>query len=283
MKDLKGRVAVVTGAASGIGRGLALEFAAEGMRLVLADVAADRLAAVAAEVRASGAPALAVPTDVSDPAAVERLAEATVEEYGAVHVLCNNAGVWTAASQWETSLDDWQWVIGVNLWGVIHGIRSFLPRLLAQPDGGHVVNVSSMGGLMGGPFIGPYIASKHAVVGISKSLRLELAMRGAKVGVTLVCPGDVNTGIIEALGTRPGHQRTAPAEQPPDVCALIDSIRDSFARTAISPGDVAKVIVQAIREDRFWLLPNAAPHMDLLQNEITEMLSAAALDSSASF
>jgi NAD(P)-dependent dehydrogenase (short-subunit alcohol dehydrogenase family) len=274
MKDLKERVAVVTGAASGIGRALALEFAAEGMRLVLADVAAERLSAVADEVRASGAPALAATTDVSDAAAVERLAEATVEEYGAVHVLCNNAGVWTAASQCETGLDDWQWVIGVNLWGVIHGIRSFLPRLLVQPEGGHVVNVSSMGGLMGGPFIGPYIASKHAVVGISKSLRLELAMRGAKVGVTVVCPGDVNTGIIDALGARPGRPQVEPAEQPPDVRALVDSIRDSFARTAISPADVAKMTVQAICADRFWLLPNAGPHMDLLRNEITEMLAA---------
>jgi NAD(P)-dependent dehydrogenase (short-subunit alcohol dehydrogenase family) len=171
MHTLAGRVAVVTGAAGGLGLGLARTLGAAGMRLVLADIDAAALQEAAEDLRTEVEAVAAVPTDVRDEDQVDRLAKQAVATFGRVDLLVNNAGVWTLGYQWETPLADWRWVVDVNFWGVVHGVRAFVPLLLANPDGGHVINVASMGGIRAGAFSGPYAATKHAVVGLERRLR----------------------------------------------------------------------------------------------------------------
>ena len=189
MDDFEGKVAAVTGAASGIGRAMADRWAGLGMRLALADIEVEPLEVAAAELRAAGTDVLMVPTDVSDGEQVDAFAAATLEEYGAVDIVCNNAGVGGGGPMWTLTEADWAWVLGVNLWGVIHGIRAFVPHLVAQGSG-RVINTASVAGLSSPPMLGPYNASKHAVVTISETLRSELAMLpDGDFGVTGVCPG----------------------------------------------------------------------------------------------
>jgi NAD(P)-dependent dehydrogenase (short-subunit alcohol dehydrogenase family) len=194
VEDLNGRVVVITGAGSGIGRGLAHAFAEQGARLVLADRDATGVEGTRSELP-EGTPASLVTTDVSRPEAVDELAAHAFDIGGAVHVLCNNAGVACSGLTWEQSLEDWQWLLGVNLMGVVHGIRSFVPRMLAQGAPAHIVNTASMMGLLTSPGIGAYAASKHAVIAISESLRHDLAAREASVSVSVLCPGPVNTNV----------------------------------------------------------------------------------------
>lgn len=206
--DVRGKVAVVTGAASGIGYALATSFAADGAHVVLADLHADVCAEAAERIGGTS-----VPTDVTDPASVEALAAATVERFGAVHVIVNNAGGLAMGPAWELALEDWQRVFAVNLWGVVHGIRSFVPRLLAHDEPGYVVNTASMAGVMALPSLGPYVASKHAVVGATEVLALDLEAAGVadRIGVSVVCPGYVPSrlGMDDRRGPvpdpRPGH------------------------------------------------------------------------------
>jgi NAD(P)-dependent dehydrogenase (short-subunit alcohol dehydrogenase family) len=259
METLHDRVAVVTGAAGGIGRGIALACAAGGMRLVLADVNTAGLDAVAEEVRELGARALVAPTDVSDAAAVDALADATLAEYGAVHVVCNNAGVSTLGVQWETPLADWKWVVGVNFWGVVNGVRSFVPHLLAQ-DEAHIVNTASMGGLMTGALIGPYSATKHAVVGLSKSLRAELGFKGPHVGVSVICPGGIHTEIVD-------HMKVEPSEE---SAAMLETLRAVVAE-GLAPIEVGRMVIEAIKGRRFWILPNGEPHLATVRTEMDEL------------
>lgn len=197
MQEFNGRVAVVTGAASGIGYAMAGRFAAEGMRVALADIHGPSLDAAAERLRNAGAMVLAQQTDVSDAGAVEALAERVYGEWGAVHVLCNNAGVaLQQGAVWEHSLESWRWITGINYWGVVHGVRSFVPRMLAKGEPGHVVNTASMAGMIAGSIGGgPYAATKHAVVAISESLYGELKRSGAAVSASVLCPGWVNTDI----------------------------------------------------------------------------------------
>ena len=204
----KGTVAVVTGAGSGIGLALANGFAAAGCTLVLADVQDDALAAAEAEIRLHGVDTLAVRTDVSKVEQVDALAAATIERFGAVHVLCNNAGVAGKGDPWFGGIESWQWVMGVNFWGVVHGIRAFLPHIAASGTG-HIVNTASMAGLMPG-FSPAYDASKHAVVAISEGLYSTLRTAGLPIGVSCLCPGWIRTGILDSdrnwpdeLGERP--------------------------------------------------------------------------------
>jgi NAD(P)-dependent dehydrogenase (short-subunit alcohol dehydrogenase family) len=229
-----GRVVVVTGAASGIGFALARRFATEGARLVLADRHADVLAEAAAELEAAGADVLAVPTDVSDPDAVDALAAAAVDRFGLVHVVCNNAGIVVGGAAWEIPLADWHRLMDVNLWGVIHGIRSFVPILLGHDEPGHVVNTASMAGVTALAGLGPYVASKHAMVGLSEVLFHDLAAAGAgdRIGVTVVCPGYVPTRI--------GRDDRRAVVDPPTPGAL-------------SADDVAGTVVAAMAEGRFYV------------------------------
>lgn len=252
MEELRGRVAVVTGAASGIGSALARRAAREGMHVAVADVDEAGLRGLEATLRREGVRVLARRTDVSRADDVEALAEATFGELGGVHLLCNNAGVLTSGLSWERPFEDWQWVVGVNLFGVVHGIRSFVPRMLAAGEPGHVVNTASVAGLVAGPFLGAYTASKHAVVAVSETLHHELALAGGALRVSVLCPGEVRTSIMDAERHRPPELRSdAPRNE--SLAPLEASLRESVAG-GMEPDAVAGCVFGAVREGRFWIL-----------------------------
>lgn len=242
---------MVTGAASGIGLALARRFGAEGMRVVLADVEAEPLRAAEAALRDAGVDACAVRTDVARAESVEALARRTLEAFGSVHVVCNNAGVFAGGLSWEVPLADWEWVLGVNLWGVIHGMRSFLPLLHAHGEEAHVVNTASMAGLVTNPFAAPYTVSKHAVVALSETLYHELTLRRSPVGVSVLCP--------EAVATRIGaseRNRDAGAARAPETAEQA-FVREALTRSVaggVAPEAMAERVVAAIRDRRFYVL-----------------------------
>ena len=243
LPDLAGKVAVVTGGASGIGKGIAAQLVAEGARVVIADIQRDAMEAAAAEIGAAG-----VLTDVSDPASVDALAAAVLDRYGAVHVICNNAGIGPLAPVADLTLDDWRWMIGVNLWGVIHGVHTFLPILKRNRDGGHIVNTASMAGLVAGPRLGAYAAAKYGVVGLSEVLAAELAADNSRVGVSVLCPGTVHTNI----GT---SSRNRPADLPDAGFKDIDiELEDNPRYRWIYPADAGAVVVQAIKRGDLYAL-----------------------------
>ena len=252
MKEFRDKVAVITGAASGIGRALADRCVQEGMKVVLADVELEPLTKTEASLKASGATVLAVRTDVSQARDVEALAQRTLEAFGAVHLLCNNAGVAAEAAIWESTLAEWQWLIGVNLWGVIHGVHVFVPLMLAQETECHIVNTASLAGLISGPGLGAYKVTKHGVVTLSETLYHELAERGAKVKVSVLCPGSVNTQLMESARNRPGH---LPPPQPhgPESRALWEAIRQDM-QAGMPPIQVADAVFTALRKDQFYIL-----------------------------
>jgi NAD(P)-dependent dehydrogenase (short-subunit alcohol dehydrogenase family) len=258
VKTFKDRVAVVTGGASGIGRAMANRFAAEGMQVVIADVERPALNKAESELRAAGTKVLAVQTDVSKAKDIEALAVRTIDAFGAVHVLCNNAGVATAGPLWEHSLKDWEWVFGVNLWGVIHGIRTFVPIMLRQDTEAHVVNTSSLAGLIGLPNAGIYCASKFAVVAISEALHHELALRKSKIKVSVVCPASVNTHIYDSERNRPTALRDPPKRtQTPEAEAAEAASREMVAKgvaEGIPPEKAAERVFEAIRDETFYVL-----------------------------
>jgi NAD(P)-dependent dehydrogenase (short-subunit alcohol dehydrogenase family) len=256
MEQLDGRVAVITGGAGGLGLAFARRFAAEGMRLVLADVEEPALDAAVAELTSGGADVLGVVTDVSDASSMDRLGAATLERFGAVHVVCNNAGVsGSSAPVHELTTAEWAWVLGVNLWGVIHGHRVFQPHLVAQGEG-HIVNTSSMAGHTAFNGLAPYHATKHAVLAISEVVYHELATLGSDVGISVLCPGFVNTRIAESDRNKP-EELTRPlvsgdGEGTVDEEEVREMIRDFFAMQQ-SPDAVAGLVVDAVRTKRFYL------------------------------
>jgi len=250
--ELRNRTAVVTGAASGIGRALARRCAGSGMRVVLADVEAAPLAEAARELEKQGAQALAVVTDVSRPADLEALAARAEAAFGAVHLVCNNAGVFAGGLSYETPLADYEWVFAVNVWGVLHGLRTFVPRLLAQGEG-HVLITASMAALTATPFAAPYVMSKHAVLALAESLHLELRARSAPVGVSVVCPEMIRTGIGESRRNQPGG---ASAGARPERELVEGALRAGCA-TGLDPDVIAVRALEAVRERRFYVLPPA--------------------------
>ncbi len=252
MKEFRGRVAVVTGAASGIGLALCQRFAAEGMHVVMADLKDSALEESAAKVRSAvlGAQILTQPTDVRRWEDVQALAAATKAKFGGAHVVCNNAGVRTMGKIWNVSLEDWRWVIDIDLWGVIYGMKAFLPDMIARGEPGHIVNTASAAGLLAMSDNGPYTAAKFGVVGVSESLIMELREEGAPIGVSVLCPGRVPTNI------RANSNKLRPSGEP------VTSRPNNEGSRIVQTDEVAGMVFNAIRDDRFWVLTH--PEMGVL-------------------
>ena len=246
MKEFRDRVAVVTGGASGIGRGLCERFAREGMQVVCADIELAEAERVCESLRASGGRALPACVDVSRRDSVEALADAVCRELGGVHLVCNNAGVIVGGTLQQATEDDWRWVLGVNLYGVIHGCHAFVPRMLAGGEGGHIVNTSSMGGIVSAPTLGVYCTSKFAVVGFSEALALELAPHG--IGVSVLCPGGVRTNLLAATRNRPADL----PETGGDASILARAIADG-----IDPVEVGDIVLRGVREGALHIFTHA--------------------------
>ena len=278
MQNLKNKVAVITGAAEGIGKALATALAAENMKLVLADINANKLTETVAEIAATGTEVIGVHTDVSQSAQVDALAAAAFSYFGKVHLLINNAGVALAKNAWETTEQDWNWVMGINLYGVTHALRAFIPRMLLNGEEGHVVNTASIAGLISVPSLSSYNVSKFAVVALSEGLQHDLTLRGANLNVSVLCPGWVNTRIAESERNRATEDRT-------DV-TLIDKVSSKMGmavmkavQAGISAEEVASATLDAIKNKQFYILTH--PHtlkgveirmQDILQNRTPTLL-----------
>ena len=276
MQEFRNKVAVVTGAASGIGRGIAERCAQEGMNVVLADIEEPALQEATESMRRSGATVLSVRTDVSKAGDVEELARKTLDAFGAVHLLFNNAGVGAGGSVWESTLADWQWVMGVNLWGVIHGIRTFVPIMLAQDTECHIVNTASIAGLIYAPQLSSaYLVTKHAVVALSEHLQCTLAERRAKIDISVMCPGWVNTAIMDSERNRPHELQNEPASPNPGDDAIEREIRAAL-QSGMSPDVVAGFVFRAIRSGRFYILTHPEANA-LVQQRMEGILGSGTL------
>lgn len=250
MRELKGRTAVVTGAGSGIGRELALACAREGMGVMLADIDDAGMRETGAAIEALGVRVESIRCDVSNPLEVEALAARAWERFGAVHLLFNNAGVAVAGPAWTATLEDWKWTLGINLMGVVHGVRSFVPRMLAQGGECHVVNTASVAGLVDIPGSAVYCVSKHGVVALSECLHHDLRVAKANVGVSVLCPAYVNTGIGDSARNRPSElAATNPFAAPYEA-----AVRQALLHGKISAADVARATIEAVKSGRFYIL-----------------------------
>jgi NAD(P)-dependent dehydrogenase (short-subunit alcohol dehydrogenase family) len=247
MTELKGKVAAVTGAASGLGRAMALAFASEGMDVALADVDEKNLLSAQKEMEAKGVRAFCMRVDVSKQSEVDAFAA----KAGKIHLVCNNAGVSPLGAAWENTPADWQWILGVNLWGVIHGVRAFVPRLIEQNEG-HVVNTASVAGLISPPGSGAYNVTKHAVVALSETLHHDLRSRGSAVGVSVLCPAYVPTGIANSERNRPGEFPSSVKSK--ETLAKEAMLKKAVASGRLSADDVARAVVAAVKQNRFYIL-----------------------------
>ncbi len=269
MRDFDGKVAVVTGGASGMGKAFAERFARAGMKLVLFDYEQKALDATVRQFRQQEFDVLGLQGDVSKPEAVDELARKAVDTYGKVHILCNNAGVVAdgdmgglgrgprARRLWEHPLSDWQWTFNVNFWGVVNGIRTFLPIMLAQDEDGHIVNTASIAGLTSGPGLVIYGATKHAVVRITEGLFSQLSEMGSKIKVSVLCPGPVQTRIVSAARNRPEELAAADEAQGDEYFEQRDQAwADATAQTIIQPAEVAEKVFKAIEDEQFYILPH---------------------------
>lgn len=274
LNDFSDKVAVITGAGSGFGREFARLGHQLGMRLVLADIQQDALDATAAELRAAGATLMAERVDVSVGGDVECLARRARSAFGEVDLLFNNAGVGAGGLIWETSERDWQWVLGVNLWGVIHGIRAFVPSMIAKGSAGHVVNTASVAGLLSAPLMGVYNVSKHAVVTLTETLHHDLKLAKAAIGCSVLCPAFVPTGIHESERNRPAKAGDTGDDKPTaSQLAARESIRKAVTSGRLTPQDVARMTFDAIRNDRFYIIthPKILGSIGLRHQDIAEM------------
>jgi NAD(P)-dependent dehydrogenase (short-subunit alcohol dehydrogenase family) len=273
MQDFAGKVAVITGAASGIGLGLARTAAREGMRVVLADVEVAALSEAEAEVEGLGAETLAVVTDVSDGAAVEALASSTFDTFGAAHLVCLNAGVFQAGVSWMRTDADWRWVLGVNLWGPIHGVRSFVPRLVRQTEAAHLVITSSMAGLLTVAYSGPYVVSKFAAAALAECVAHDLRAEGVEhVGVSCLVPGSVDTRIGWSERNRPDEPHSEATAA--DHIFVAEALREMTATQGRPPDEAAAMVFAGVRAGRFWI-PTTDSFDELLRPRFDAMLRRA--------
>lgn len=271
METFKDRVAVVTGAASGIGFAMSERFAGEGMKVVMADIEPEALAIAEQNLREQGADVLAVPTDVTKPEQVEALAERAEQAFGAAHVVCNNAGVEVIGATWEHTLDDWRWVMDVNLWGVIYGVHTFLPRMLAWGEECHIVNTASMAGLTTAPYMAIYDVTKHGVVALSEALEKELRMEDANVHVSVVCPGLIHTNIMESSRNRPA-QRDEHGRFGERARHFRQRLTEGI-ETGWPPSEVARQVFEAVRDNRFYVIPAEQGALERIRTRMEEILA----------
>jgi NAD(P)-dependent dehydrogenase (short-subunit alcohol dehydrogenase family) len=271
MKDFQGKVAVITGGASGLGRAMADRFARLGMSIVLADVEPNALAKAEAEMKAAGAKVIGVRTDVSKAAEVEALARQTLAAFGAVHIVANNAGVAEGGNVWDNTVADWEWVLGVNVWGVIHGVRVFTPIMLAQESEGHIINTASVAGLISPPGMGIYCVSKHAVVTLSECLHHDLAQKSDKIKCSVLCPAYVPTGIADSGRNRPVELNQTRQKSASDL-ALDASLKKAVQSGKLSAADVAQKVYEAVRDERFYILthPKIKPSIQWRMEDILQ-------------
>jgi len=255
MKTFEGRVAVVTGGASGLGLAMALRFADAGMNIVIGDIEAEPLALAEAAIAAKGVKVLPQRTDVAKAEEVEALAESAYRHFGSVNVLCNNAGVGgSPGTMWELAVEDWQWVIDVDLWSVVHGVRSFVPRMIASGQEAHVVNTASVAGLVSGAVGGPYTVAKFGVVALSEQLYYELGRAGHDIGVSVLCPGFVNTNIYDSGRNRQaeyGQSRLAPSTQSQQIRAMLEERREAM----LQPAEIGELVFEAVCTRNLYIIP----------------------------
>ena len=252
MQDFKNKAAVITGAASGIGRALARQCAAEGMKIALADIDEKGMESLARELSDKGAHVERFVTDVREFASVERLVRSSQDAFGQIHLVFNNAGVMLGGYAWERSEDDWRWVFDVNFFGVVNGLRAFMPVLIEQGEEAHVVNTASIGGLMVGPFLSPYIVSKHAVVALTESVYYELETVDAPVHISALCPGAISTGIVDSERIRP-DDRSDKAPLRSELEREFDHMLTEGVKDGLDPEEVGPMVFSALRENRFWI------------------------------
>jgi NAD(P)-dependent dehydrogenase (short-subunit alcohol dehydrogenase family) len=261
MRELAGKTAFVTGGASGIGFALGAAFAQAGMKVTLADIETDALAEAVKSLHDFGPNVRGVACDVADPVSVERAAKASYQAFGNVHVVCNNAGVAAAGGIDNISLDNWRWVLDVNLMGVLHGVRTFLPHIRAHGEGGHIVNTASMAGMNSGLGFSPYVASKFAVVGMSEGLATRLKPFG--IGVTVLCPGFVRTRIGESGRNRPERYGATQTPDPASPAGLLLAQIAERLQSGLNPSDVAARVLAAIREDALYVFTDPEMRAEL--------------------
>lgn len=271
MKHFKDRVAVITGAASGIGRAIAQRCAGEGMKVVLAGINEDKLKAVETVLKGQGAAVISVRTDVSKREDIEALAQKTIDTFGGVHLLVNNAGVGAGGSVWDSTWNDWEWVMGVNLWGVIYGSKIFTPLMLAQKEPCHIVNTASVAGLVAFHPSAAYHVTKHAVVALSENLQLSLEKQQAPVKVSVLCPGWVKTGILDAKRNRPEYLQNPPFTPTQEQQEAWQKALAAL-EAGMTPEALANDVFSAIEEERFYILTHPE-HNGMIEERMSNMLT----------
>ncbi len=262
MESFEGKVAVVTGGASGLGLAMAQRFAEAGMNIVIGDIEAEPLAMAEAAIAAKGVKVLPHRTDVANAEDVESLAEAAYRHFGAVNILCNNAGVGgSTGAMWELSLEDWRWVIDVDLWSVVHGVRSFVPRMIASGQEAHVVNTASVAGLVSGAVGGPYTVAKFGVVALSEQLYYELGRAGHDISVSVLCPGFVNTNIYDSGRNRQAEYGQPNVEPTPDAEAR-RAMLQGMRNTMMQPAEIGELVFEAVRTRNLYVVPTGSEALD---------------------
>lgn len=264
MYDVQGKTAVITGAASGMGLGMARSFSNAGMAVVLADIEADRLETAVAELTAAGHRAIGVPTDVSEESQIQALAQAALDEFGSIHVVSNNAGIGIGGAVDEMSLDDWKWTMDVDLWSVVYGVRTFLPILKEQGEG-HITATSSMAGLTSGPVLGAYHVAKHGVVALMDTVRIELKIAKSPVKASVLCPGPVDTAITDSQRNRPA---TFSEHESSDLEERFWTNLSAELAKGMDPNEVGDLVLDAVQNDRFWILTHPEEFIPLVERRL---------------